>query len=62
MNEEIIRRALKLREKVDLALSLGFSAETIGATLMVEKGIDPGKNQIPRAASLDDLIISGKSP
>lgn len=47
--------ALELRKKVDQALAMGITAETIGAVLMAEKGLDPGGIQTP-APSLDALL------
>ncbi len=56
VDNNIINAALDLRHKVDTALSMGISAETIGAALMVEKGLDPGKIDGPIPISLDALL------
>lgn len=53
-----INSALELRDKVDRALSLGIPAETIGAVLMVEKGLDPGQITGPIPRSLDALLVA----
>ena len=58
IDNNIVNSALELREKVDRALSLGISAETIGAALMVEKGLDPGRIKGPIPHSLDALLTS----
>ncbi len=59
VDNETINTALDLRSKVDAALSMGISAEMIGAALMVEKGLDPGKMTGPAPSSLDALINAG---
>ena len=61
IDNKTINAALELRKKVDHALSLGISAESIGAALMVEKGLDPGKINGPIPSSLDALLISASS-
>lgn len=58
VNNNTVNAALELRDKVDKALSLGISAETIGAALMVETGLDPGKVSGPIPNSLDALLYS----
>lgn len=58
VDNNTINAALELRDKVDRALSLGISAETIGAALMVETGLDPGKISGPIPHSLDALLYS----
>ncbi len=58
IDNNTINAALELRDKVDHALSLGISAETIGAALMVEIGLDPGKMSGPIPHSLDALLVS----
>jgi len=58
IDNKTINEALELRDKVDNALSMGFSAETIGAALMVETGLDPGKITGPIPRSLDALLLS----
>ena len=58
IDNQTIDAALELRDKVDHALSLGISAETIGAALMVETGLDPGKINGPIPRSLDALLTS----
>ena len=58
IDNNTINAALELRDKVDHALSLGISAETIGAALMVETGLDPGKIKGPIPRSLDALLVS----
>ncbi len=45
--------------KVDKALSMGFSAELIGAALMIEEGLDPGPVPGPIPLSLDSLLHAG---
>ena len=57
----VIMAALDLRTKVEKALSMGIPAETIGAALMVEKGLDPGKVRGPVPRSLDDLLVARAS-
>ena len=59
VDNKVINAALELRDKVDQALSMGISAEMIGAALMVEKGLDPGKISGPIPNSLDALLYSG---
>jgi hypothetical protein len=59
VNNKVINAALEIRDKVDQALSMGISAEMIGAALMVEKGLDPGKVSGPIPNSLDALLYSG---
>ena len=59
IDNNTINAALELRDKVDRALSMGISAETIGAALMVEKGLDPGRVKGPLPHSLDALLMSG---
>ncbi len=59
IDNNTINAALELRDKVDRALSMGISAETIGAALMVEKGLDPGRVTGPLPHSLDALLRSG---
>ncbi len=59
VDNKVINAALELRDKVDQALSMGISAEMIGAALMVEKGLDPGKVSGPIPNSLDALLYSG---
>ncbi len=59
VNNATIDAALELRHKVDKALAMGFSAELIGAALMVEKGLDPGHVLGPMPRSLDSLIHTG---
>jgi hypothetical protein len=59
VDNKVINAALELRDKVDQALSMGISAEMIGAALMVEKGLDPGKVSGPVPNSLDALLYSG---
>jgi len=61
VNDKMLESALDLRQKVDKALSLGIPAETIGAALMIEKGLDPGRLTGPRPHSLDSLLISANS-
>lgn len=56
VDNKTINSALELRDKVDMALSMGISAETIGAALMIEKGLDPGKIAGPLPPSLDSLL------
>ncbi len=51
-----IDAALELRRKIDTALDLGYTPETIGAALMVEKGLDPGKVHGPIPLSLDSML------
>ena len=58
IDNNVVNAALELRDKVDRALSLGISAETIGAALMVEKGLDPGRIKGPVPRSLDALLVS----
>ena len=58
VDNKTINAALDLRHKVDEALSLGISAETIGAVLMVETGLDPGKVKGPIPPSMDALLRS----
>jgi len=58
IDKQTINEALELRKKVDHALSLGISAETIGAVLMLETGLDPGKVNGPIPRSLDALLVS----
>jgi len=58
IDNQTINAALELRDKVDHALSLGISAETIGAALMIETGLDPGKINGPVPRSLDALLTS----
>lgn len=58
VNNNTINAALELRDKVDRALSMGIPAETIGAALMVEKGLDPGQVSGPVPNSLDALLYS----
>jgi len=58
IDNQTIDAALELRDKVDHALSLGISAETIGAALMIETGLDPGKINGPIPRSLDALLTS----
>ncbi|RKX69470.1 MAG: hypothetical protein DRP60_16620 [Spirochaetes bacterium] len=58
IDNKTINAALELRDKVDYALSLGISAESIGAALMMETGLDPGKISGPVPHSLDALLIS----
>ncbi len=58
IDNKTINAALELRDKVDYALSLGISAESIGAALMMETGLDPGKISGPIPRSLDALLIS----
>ncbi len=58
IDNRTINAALELRDKVDYALSLGISAETIGAALMVETGLNPGKISGPIPHSLDALLVS----
>jgi len=60
IDNQTINAALELRDKVDHALSLGISAETIGAALMVETGLDPGKINGPIPRSLDALLTSAQ--
>jgi hypothetical protein len=59
VDNKVINAALELRDKVDQALSMGISAEMIGAALMVEKGLDLGKVSGPIPNSLDALLYSG---
>jgi len=59
VDNKVINAALELRDKVDQALSMGIPAEMIGAALMVEKGLDPGKVSGPIPNSLDALLYSG---
>ena len=59
IDNNTINAALELRDKVDRALSMGISAETIGAALMVEKGLDPGRISGPLPRSLDALLMTG---
>lgn len=59
VDSSTISAALDLRSKVDTALAMGIPAETIGAALMVEKGLDPGIVNGPVPRSLDALISSG---
>jgi hypothetical protein len=61
VDNSTINSALELRDKVDRALSLGIPAETIGAALMMEKGLDPGKIHGPVPRSLDALLVSRAS-
>ena len=61
VDSKTINAALELRSKVDRALSLGIPAETIGAALMVEKGLDPGIVNGPIPSSLDSLLVSAAS-
>lgn len=58
VDNKTINAALELRAKVDKALSMGIPPETIGAALMVEKGLDPGTMNGPVPPSLDYLLIS----
>jgi len=58
IDNKTINAALELRDKVDYALSLGISAESIGAALMMETGLDPGKISGPVPHSLDALLVS----
>ena len=58
IDDKTINAALELRNKVDHALSLGISAESIGAALMIETGLDPGKINGPVPRSLDALLLS----
>ncbi len=58
VDNNTINAALELRDKVDQALSLGIPAETIGAALMIEKGLDPGKVTGPIPHSLDALLVT----
>ena len=58
IDKNTINAALELRDKVDHALSMGIAAETIGAALMVETGLDPGKVNGPIPRSLDALLTS----
>lgn len=58
VDNKTINAALELRDKVDRALSMGIPAETIGAALMVEKGLDPGHISGPVPHSLDALLYS----
>ena len=59
VDNNTINAALDLRHKVDEALSMGISAETIGAVLMVETGLDPGQVNGPIPSSMDALLRSG---
>ena len=59
VDNNTINAALDLRSKVDTALSMGIPAETIGAALMIEKGLDPGQVSGPLPASLDALLSTG---
>ena len=61
VDNKTIKAAVELRNKVDHALSLGIAAETIGAALMVETGLDPGKIKGPIPRSLDSLLVSTAS-
>ena len=42
VDDKLIINALDLRKKIDTALEMGIPAESIGAALMLEKGLDPG--------------------
>lgn len=59
IDSKTIAKALNLRDKVDRALELGIPAETIGAALMAEKGLDPGPVSGPIPRSLDELLTAG---
>ncbi len=61
VDNKTINAALELRAKVDRALSMGIPAETIGAALMKEKGLDPGVVKGPVPPSLDSLLVSSQS-
>ncbi|MCG8452806.1 MAG: hypothetical protein MI717_06475 [Spirochaetales bacterium] len=58
IDQRTIHAALELREKVDRALNLGIAAETIGAALMLEQGLDPGASAERKFRSLDALLSS----
>jgi len=60
VDDKLIINALDLRKKIDTALEMGIPAESIGAALMLEKGLDPGNNSINIPHSLDALIYSVK--